>query len=359
MRAFLQWLKQILLARVSVLTDQVRGLDGATRERAGWLCILGRENYTEIRKSYPTTSDDELIRIVKLELQDDKSGRVFWSLGPSVEQYRNVVFYRVLDGVSLPEESLVHVPESLLATALLAPNQLGIIRRSSHEFFFAAGSPGAVRAGFLQTPERYGMAVGREFSDEPLIIDQGMVGDQILSALRRQSRRFWLDFINRRRIDGIAQSFAAGAAGFATLGLLYLLLSSAYLITHTRVVESRLADLGPKVVELGVKQRELGRLQTEVSNITSALASRESTYQQWRFVKLLMDEGASITQMQFADTRLTLRGLAPSATTVLGAIAKAPGVEGARFSSPVRQAGEQEEFAVEISLAASAQGRRP
>lgn len=359
MRVLVDWWQRFVIARCSTLTDQVRGLDGVPRDHAGWLCIVGREHYSEQRKSYPRVSDDELVRIIQLEQREQPSDRVFWTLGADTEQSRNVVFYRLLDGVSLPPNAVLHAPESLLATSLLAEGQLGIILRAGHEFFFAAGFPGALKAGFLQTPERYGLAVGREFHGDPLVIEQGLNGLQVLAALRHQPQRVWATFLNLGLVERAARSSAATVSGFVAIGVLYLLLSSLYLVTHARLVENRLAEVGPKVTQLGVKQRELARLQQDVSEISGMLAAREPTYQHWRFVKLLIDQDASVSHLQFFETRLTVRGLAPSATTALGAVARAPGVSGARFSSPVRQAGEKEEFMIEISLAPVGQGRRP
>jgi hypothetical protein len=55
------------------------------------------------------------------------------------------------------------------------------------------------------------------------------------------------------------------------------------------------------------------------------------------------------------DQELVLRGNAAAATDVLAAVGSLPGVEGARFSSPVRTGREgREEFAISLKLAAVA-----
>ena len=338
------------VSRISVLTDCLRTVDGMPVDRSDWICLIGRENYLESRKTYPRIAEDELARIVALELSADRGATVFWCFGRETEQHREVLFFTVHAAVSLPSEALLWVPETLLAAKLLGPSQLGVLRRNDREFFFADGSPGAARAGLMQTADLYAMGVGRDFQGDPLIIEGFLKFDQIVAGLKAQPARAWAGFVNRPFWRRFGESTALAGAACLSVGFLYLLLSSGYLWAHARFVESRLAEISPKVSELITAQRQLGELEGQVTEITRELSARQLTFDHWRLIKLMVDQGAAISYLQYVDSTLTIRGLATSATQILGIVSKAEGVHGARFSSPVRQSGEREEFAIEVSI---------
>ncbi|MCM2311514.1 MAG: hypothetical protein NDI84_08925, partial [Steroidobacteraceae bacterium] len=64
-------------------------------------------------------------------------------------------------------------------------------------------------------------------------------------------------------------------------------------------------------------------------------------------------KGADIASVELRDDQLVVRGNAPVATDVLGAVSVIPGVANARFSSPVRSGRQgREEFAISLDLGA-------
>ncbi len=350
MSSWSRYARGFLESRISVLTDRLRTLDGTPVDRSGWVCVIGRENYLESRKTYPRIADDELASVVALELSADRASMAFWCLGRETEQHREVLFFTVHASVSLPAEAFLWVPETLLAAKLLRPTQLGVLRRDDREFYFADGSPGAARAGLMQTADLYAMGVGRDFHGDPVIIEGFLKFDQIVAGLKAQPVRAWAGFLNRPFWRRFSESAALAGAASLAVGFLYLLLSSGYLWAHARFVESRLVEISPKVSELIIAQRQLGELEGQVTDITQELSARRLTFDHWRLVKLMVDQGASISYLQYVDSQLTIRGLATSATQILGIVSAAEGVQGARFSSPVRQSGEREEFSIEVSI---------
>jgi hypothetical protein len=343
------WLSAELMRRVVWVTDARRDARGETSSGPALVAVVGREHYTERRKSYPVRSRRDLRRVLALELADAPA--TLRTIGPLADERREVTFYQIDPGaVAQAGRALWLVPESLALARTLAPGEIADVERGGLRYFLAAGGASQRAGGAVQAPAIFALAVGADPEREPVRIGEPEALERLLAGLRRLAPAAWLELLNPATRPGVGVEWRplAALAGAALFG--YLCLASGYLAVTHSLRERELEALGPEVGALLEAQRDVDRLAAEQQGLSKVLANRAATHQVWRVAARAWAQGAEIAALTLVDGRLTLRGTAPVATTLLEALAAEPGVSDARFAAPTREARGREQFVITLAL---------
>jgi len=342
-------LKVELRRRVVWLTDVRRDASGAVSDAAALVVVVGREHYVERRKSYPLRSWRDLDRVLAQELAGTPP--TLTVIGPVADERREVTFFELSPTVlGRFGRTLWIVPESLALSTTLPAQCVAIVKRAGLTYFLASSGVSQIAGGAVRTAALFAMAAGLDPDQEPLELSQGDINSRLLQGLRRLGAAVWPRLLRPGfRLDPGLAWRPLGTLAAAGL-VAYLLLGSAYLSLAESLRERELKSLGPEVATLLESQRRVEQLAREQHAMTKVLGDRRPSYPLWRVAAHAWQKGASIAGLALVDGRLTLRGDAPSATDVLGALGADPGVAAARFGAPVRQLGGREQFVITLTL---------
>jgi hypothetical protein len=326
----------------------------AERFARDWLplvTILGREHYSERRKRYPVASWRDLRRVLAQELGPDRS--TLTVIGPLVDDQRDVAFYELRPGTAARVgRTLWLLPESLVFARALAPGTVAVVVRDGFRYCLEPGGQSHPFAGPIASPALFLLAVGLDGATPVVEWSAEAARAALPGALARIPAGAWLDGFQTSRAGSIAIAWRplATLAAVALVG--YLGLASLYLALTTAGRERALANLGPEVETLLRTEHGVTRMDAEHQAIAAVLNARRPSVELWNVVATAWTRGAALAQVRYVDGELTLRGNAPSATDLLGALAALGSVRDAKFIAPVRheQPG-REEFAISLTLA--------
>lgn len=347
-------LTRALFRRILWITDLRRDLLGDPSEAHGLVAVLGREHYIERRRRYPIHSRRDLEAVLSQELAE--APPTLTLIGEPDQDKREVAFFELRPGVlEKVGRALWLVPESAVLARTLPRGRVACIERDGYRYFLSAGGTSQPAGGTVATAELFALAAGLDSGEAALSLERADLVARLSQGLRSLPADAWLRF--RLPSAGRRAPFewrrVASVAGVALAS--YLALASGYLMLTRESREARLEELGPEVDSLLTAQREVDLLAARRAGLGEVLASRADTYGLWRIVGLAWANGARLSAIELEDFELTLRGSAPAATDVLAALDQSPGVEGARFSAPVRGGkGGLEEFAITLTLAREA-----
>lgn len=335
--------------RIVWVTDSRRDAFGQPGTAAALVAVLGREHYTERRKAYPIRGWRDLSRVLRVELAG--APPTLTLIGPLVEDRREVTLFELAPAaLEQAGRALAVVPESLLVAGTLPAQRVASVDRDGLKYFVASSGVSQVAGGAVVTPALFAIAAGMDEELPALDLDRSEVNRRILQGLLRLPPAAWLRLVNPSLdLDlGLAWRPLLTLAGVGLAAC--LLLASGYLSVTQSLRERELAALGPEVASLMDAHREVERLGAEQASLAGVLREREPTYPVWRIAASAWQKGALLNGLSIVDGLLTLRGSAPAATAVLEALAADKAVTEARFSAPVRQVGDREQFVITLRL---------
>jgi hypothetical protein len=344
-----------LAGRVAWLTDQRRDASGQPSDAPALVVLLGREHYVERRRRYPIAVKRDLDAVLRQELAG--APPTLSLVGPVQDNQREVTLFELKPGVMARVGRTVCVaPESLVLALALGPREIASVDRHGFRYFVAANGVSQPASGALATPQLFAIASGLEVGATTQIDEAGL-RERLLAGLRRLPPDAWLRLrlASRRERLQVDWKPVLAVASAALIG--YLALASGYLTLTRATREAELAGLGPEVESLLAAQRDVDRMLAEQDGLARVMAERRSTYRLWQVVAVAWEKGAELAEVTLKDDQLVVRGNAPVATDVLGAVSSVPGVASARFSLPVRTGRQgREEFAISLVLERVTQG---
>jgi hypothetical protein len=345
------WLRERVSRRVAWLTDERRDAAGEPGTAPALVVLLGREHYVERRRRYPIASRRDLEAVLRQELSG--AAPTLTLVSPVQDDRREVTFYELKPEVTAQVGRTVWlVPESLALAATLAPGEIATVARAGFRYFVAASGTSQPSGGALANAGLYALASGLDAGALTEVGEHGL-RERLLTGLRRLPVDAWLRLrlASQRERAAIDWKPAVTLAGAALIG--YLALASGYLMLTQHSRAKALDGLGSEVESLLVAQRDVDRMLAEQQGLAAVVAQRRSTYRLWQVASVAWSKGAEIASVELRDDKLIVRGNAPVATDVLGAVSVIPGVANARFSSPVRSGRQgREEFAISLDLGA-------
>jgi hypothetical protein len=341
-----------LVARFSPLflwrsTDRV-DLSGVVRNGLALVTVVGREHYTERKKSYPIRGWLDAYRVAR----NERTGTAtLVHVGPWIEPNRVVTFFDLDPNFDLEtERSLLLVPESLLIARSLAPGSVAEVERGGVRYFVSSDAVSQIAGGLIRTVEHFVMAVGLGSQAEVVSVDRAALMATAAPQLRQLAVGDWPGLLHPL-VPGTARRRGVRvAAGGGIIFLVYLSVVSAYLLSMISWRSQELEALGPQVDSLLVAQREVATAATQVSEMDKLLSDRISTYRLWSGVAIVWQKGGNISGVDMVDGEVTIRGGAPSATDVLSALSGEQRFADARFVAPVRQVGDLQEFSITLRI---------
>ena len=345
-----------LLAHVCWYAGQSRSLatEGARRPV---VLILGREHYSESRKTYPLLRHRDLDKVIKGELADEAT--TIYVPGDADGDRREVTFYALDRDLleSLPRTPVV-IPESLLLTKALAGKSWADVNRDDYRYFLFDDGRSQPAGGALGAPRLVALAAGMDPDSVP---EQWYGHDAVLTRLRSSLRSMSVSdgwacrnpLPHAARLLNIAWRPIGLAAAAAVLG--YLLLTTLYLQGTLSYREHALETIASEVQEGLAADSESRRLASRGSALAGLWSSRTDTQLLWAAVASTIDNGARIVQIQLTDQRASIRGYAPEAADVLAALTELPQIEDVNFDAPVRaDRNGRENFTLSFAFDASA-----
>lgn len=342
-------LRSLLSRRVAWLTDQRRDMAGEPSDAAALVVVLGREHYTERRRSFPIASLRDLDAVLAQDLAGAPTTLTL--VAPVRNDRRDVTFFELKEeAVARIGRTAWVIPESVLLAAGLAPGSVATVERAGFRYFLAASGESQPEGGAVASAELFALAIGLD-PGRVERIEADSLRERLLAGLRRLPPGAWLRLRLpakrlRLRLEWRPVVIALASAAFG-----YLSVASGYLLLTKHAREAELAGLGSEVENLLDAQREVDRLLSEQQGLADLLARRQPSYRLWQVVAAAWAKRAEVTGIELRDAELVLRGTAPVATDVLAAVAALPGVNDARFSASVRAGSKgTEQFAISLKM---------
>jgi hypothetical protein len=300
--------------------------------------ILGREHYSESRKTYPLLRHRDLDKVIRGELADEAA--TIYVPGRVDGDRREVTFYALDRDVlaTLPRTPIV-IPESLLLTKALPGEAWADVNRDGYSYFLFDDGRSQPAGGALGTARLVALAAGMDPESLPeQWHGHGAVIARLRSSLRSLSASDWWACRNpsphTARLLDIAWRPIGLAAATAVLG--YLVLSTLYLQGTLSYREHSLEAIAPEVREGLAADSESRELANRGNALAALWSSRTDTQLLWAAVASAVDNGATIAQVRLSDERVSIRGYAPEAADVLAALTASPHFHDVNFDAPVR-----------------------
>lgn len=315
-----------------------RSLSRQPGEHFPLVIILGREHYSERRKSYPALRRRDLENVLREELAGDPPTLTL--LGPVNGDKREVSFYRLDSAVieSLPH-SLFMVPESVLLGLKLPAAGWADVERQGYRYFLFHSGPSQPAGGALAARELVAMAAGIDPEQAP---EEWRGSEQLRRRLRRALPALpalaWWSFRNPK-----ARGFGFGSLAWKPLASVagvmlfaYLMVSSIYLQALLGHRENTLKALGSDIQVALVADNDARALAARRDALIGFWSGRPDTQRLWQGVAVALQNKASINGFELHDGRISLRGEAPDASEILAVLASTPGFAEVSFDAPVR-----------------------
>ncbi len=337
------------LRYVHWLREGRRDLHGGDAKGFAVVLVLGREHYEERRSRYPIRSRVDLDRVLKLELQGRRATLVH--IGPFFDEHREVIFFEIKPAaVSLIEQTLFVVPESLLLAASLDSRTALTVSRDAMSYFVSQATSSQVAGGLVNNVELYALAAGIPADNRAVLTDDRDFRDRFVSGLKTVDLVSWLGFLAPHVRETTREHWRPALISLSGFLILYLLIASAYLQSMLAWREHQLAGLGPEVRELVETQRRIDRVADEHESLARLVKGRWETHRAWEVAGQIWSSGGSFTVINMIGPKITVRGSTGDAATLLKNISAMPRVGSAKFVAPVRQEATGQEFMIEILL---------
>jgi hypothetical protein len=345
-----------LLRHVTWHASESRILSNQPGDHYPLIIILGREHYSERRKSYPALRRRDLENVLREELKEEPLTLAL--LGPVSADRREVSFYRLQRAVieSLPRSVFI-IPESVLLGVGLTADSWADVQRQNYRYFLFRGGPSQPAGGALQARALVAMAAGVDADTVP---EEWCGSVELLGRLRRGLAAVpaltWWSCRNplprQFGFDGIAWKPVALIAGLMLFA--HLALSSIYLQVLLSNREGALETLAPQIQEGLAADNEIRAYVARRDALIELWSGRSDTQYVWQGLALALKNRAIVSRLDMQGGRISVRGEAPDASEILAVLASTPGFLDVSFDAPVRSGSNgRQNFALSFVLSGS------
>lgn len=319
---------------------------------APWIVVLGRGQYSEWIKRYPVADEAELKAI--LASQQNDQNYAIYQLGPVVNQQRQVQCWQFdKELFTRFPAAKCWLPESWLIKPLLTEEHSIALVQSPGGVFFAALKDehivSASRTPMLNSTSLFCSAHGLSAKSAA---ELQLSSAQIFPALENLSASDWWRGCRLSVGSQSKMKLTAGALALSALFVAYQILSSVYLLAMTASFEAKQSSKQQQIEQMLQVQNRLQN-DTELLAVQQRIVmDKQFSYPVWALMAALVNQGAELTNVQFSEQKVLLRGQSASATDVLTFLQKQPWVKKADFESAVRRQGDKESFVILLQLSA-------
>ncbi|GGA98892.1 hypothetical protein [Agarivorans gilvus] len=359
-------LSAILTSKIGLYSEALYKANGGKGQAVTWhkasleafkpkIVILGREHYQELSKEYSVPSIKELKALLSYESLDKNKNSVVFNTINRIEESRYKVNFWLVPATLMAELSKSAwwvLPESLL----LATNQkLVSITTLSGQLYVASQA-----GGVTSSMDKLGCTSVEHFkwmsslsAKVPLVdvtIDQYPA--LLLQRIYEKISIWPLNFrINKAKQNAInKQSVIKAALISSVLAGGYLAASSLYLGYTYQSLTKQYAQQSSSVSKYVVMQREVAGLIKQYEQGQTLLNDMDLSWRVWLVLLPIVDSSTSLTQVEFEENQVVIRGLSESASDVLSKISLQPGVVNAKFINAVSRQRDKERFAISFYL---------
>ncbi len=337
-----------------MIGERREDLDGNPSSHFALLAVLGCEHYQHRSVSYPIRSRRELAQVLDNEI--NPSALKFISSWDG-ESRRVDIYDIVSDDVLSSSRALFLIPETLLLSRALAGNAIFKVERAGLRYFVAETGLWHRAGGLVQNERAFILASGLSI-DRVETVDEQQVLHQVILGLRKLQPAEWLDALSADLISQVWARARPLAALSLSLGAVYGLLVSVYLLVALSVRQSQIDSLGPEVGDLLAAQRRVDRLAVTSAGLASVIAKTNQSWRVWEIPSTVWSGGGRVAAFTQFDGKIMIRGEAPNATDLVSRLSKLETFSNPAFASPVRQDGDQQQFVIELKSREAGNARR-
>jgi hypothetical protein len=324
------------------------GLHSVQRPLLG---IVLSQHLASRAESFPPIPRRQLKQILSARQAGATSDVERFVVGDIVDGRRWVTFFRLNpDADRSVEKAFFILPEILPLARSMRGDELVVIEREAGRAFLNGNGSLSRAGGLIDSAKQFLLGAGLPEATPIRILDDAAAREAAINSLTKLRWSDWLSVLNPGlRTEGLLMGRPL-VIGIAFFLLAYLLTSSIYLVGMTEWRSQQVDVIQAEVTPLLATQRQVDLLHLNRSGLLDLYGKRVETWQIWEVVRVVWLQGGQLRGWAFSSSEVTLRGTAPSATAVLGAVSALKMVAGASFDAPVRSAGEREEFVIKFSL---------
>lgn len=318
------------------------------------VAILSRNCYREQLQWYPITKKSDLIKLVKLQVQNTQS-QVLFIVGTSVNGKTPVTYYylnELTTGLKtwllIPETSLLGhnlSSDNLLSYQTLAPCNTVFVANS------VAGTVSALQGGMIQNLEQFALSQGVNAQRKVTLS-----AEEHLLSLKAQLKHLYqlplTGLINTKALS--VDTSSATLSRFALPGLVVITL---YLVLAAQVSEFK-ADSAKQDLRTATKEanhvlnqyQDINEMIGRYSQLAENTPQSTQLLDVWKVLAPMYESGVMFSDVQQQQQTVTLRLTADSASQALQLLIKQTGVTDAKFVGSVRRRRNMDAATVQFEL---------
>ena len=335
-----------------------------TAATRSWIVVVGRQHYFESVTDYPIGDLADVKKVLKnLPWAFPFSGQQFDQIERLTAQSHRVTSWVIKDQVmaSLLPRPLLVIPETACINALQQSHPQ-LLSRLKHTLIVANTNDGIISNVYQTDLSNGSAAVSRDnFLSSVGLSEQASwqrnddkeTHVQLLKGLGTILKTAPLNFaLPFKSPSSVTYPWKSGLKLLGGLLVVYLFLTSAYLVASTAWVDHRIEQLrvqSEPVIEL---RQQATQLQAELSAMEALVSRVTPMWVVWDLALDLADRGVTLRNVHKESGGVIFFLSASKASDVMSFLSKDPRVASADYAFPVSQKNTGQEFAVKVVFVA-------
>jgi len=315
-------------------------------EQSKLVTVISRKYYSEAVHKYPIDDKAELIKLLKLEFQEQP--KTFFQI-MKIQDGNALV--NVWQFSELCPESLVYIPESLLIGSLLESQSSAEIKTQPP--LYVASSNDATHSSLssviINDINKFSMSVGVSQQKEVIQIAQNDFASVLAYGLSKLNINKFISLVEKPSNDKLLNSLKKLFIPFSLVFTSYLAIASSYLVYQEANLKEQLSKHNDSVDSaLNIQQNVDAQLE-QFNAIADLLEGKQATSVMWLVIHDLFKQ-VKFSNIRMVNGRTVLRGSTAKATLLLEQLSKIPYLEDAKFDYPTRSRKDIDVFVISFNL---------
>ena len=327
-----------------------------------WIVVVGRQHYFESVTDYPVGDLADVKKILENRpWASPFSGQQFDQIERLTAQAHRVTSWVIKDQVmaSLQPRPLLVIPETACIN-VLRPQQPQLLSRLGHTLVVANTSDGLISNVYQADPSSGSAAVPRDnfFASVGLSEDASWqrnddksTHDLLLKGLGTILKTAPLNFVLPFKSPlGVVYPWKGALKLLGGLLVIYLLLTSAYLVGATAWIDHRIEQLRVQSEPVLELRQQIAKLQAEYSAMKTLVSGVTPMWVVWDLALDLADRDVTLRAVNKESDGVIFFLSASKASEVMRFLSQDPRVASADYAFPVTQRNSQQQFAIKVVL---------
>lgn len=333
-----------------------------TSATRSWIVVVGRQHYFESVTDYPVGDLADVKKILENRpWASPFSGQQFDQIERLTAQAHRVTSWVIKDQVmaSLQPRPLLVIPETACINAL-RPQQPQLLSRLGHTLVVANTSDGLISNVYQADPSNGSAAAPRDifFASVGLSEDASWqrnddksTHDLLLKGLGTILKAAPLNFVLPFKSPlGVGYPWKGALKLLGGLLVIYLLLTSAYLVGVNAWVDHRIEQLRVQSEPVLELRQQVTKLQAEYSAMKTLVSGVTPIWVVWDLALDLADRDVTLRAVNKESDGVIFFLSASKASEVMRFLSQDPRVASADYAFPVTQRNSQQQFAIKVVL---------